>query len=173
MLTLEQLISEATVLTDSDKVILIDKIVESMTGQLDQDLLIAGVKQAQARIAEIDSGAVQNHSWRYCPGSNSTTARAMKYEFHPAALQEYAEAVQFFAQENRHQDFINTIEKSIFRIVSAPERWPIIEEPIRRYLTPKFSYAILYRVYSDRIVIAAIMSCRRDPGYWQDRLKKS
>ena len=95
----------------------------------------------------------------------------MKYEFHPAALQEYAEAVQFFAQYNNHQDFIDTIETSIFRIVGAPERWPIVEGRIRRYLTPKFSYAILYRVYSDRIVIAAVMSCRRDPDYWKDRLE--
>jgi toxin ParE1/3/4 len=93
----------------------------------------------------------------------------MKYEFHPAALQEYAEAVQFFAQQDRHQAFINTIEEAIFKIVAAPERWSIVEEPIRRYLTRKFSYAILYRVYSDRIVIVAIMNCRRDPGYWQDR----
>jgi toxin ParE1/3/4 len=94
----------------------------------------------------------------------------MKYEFHPAALQEYAEAVQFFAQSNKHQDFINTIEASIFCIVGAPNRWPIIEGEIRRCLTPKFSYAILYRVYSDRIVIAAIMSCRRNPDYWKDRI---
>ncbi|MEM8638578.1 MAG: type II toxin-antitoxin system RelE/ParE family toxin [Cyanobacteria bacterium P01_G01_bin.54] len=94
----------------------------------------------------------------------------MKYEFHPGALQEYAEAVQFFAQHDRHQDFIDTIETSIFRIVEAPRRWPIFEGKIRRYLTPKFSYAILYRVYSERIVIAAIMSCRRDPEYWKDRL---
>jgi toxin ParE1/3/4 len=94
----------------------------------------------------------------------------MKYEFHPAALQEYAEAVQFFAQKNRHQDFIDTIENAIFQIIGAPERWLMIEEPIRRYLTRRFSYAILYRVYPDRIVIVAIMSCRRDPGYWQDRL---
>jgi hypothetical protein len=36
----------------------------------------------------------------------------MKYQFHPAALQEYAEAVQFFAQQDRHQDFIDTIENS-------------------------------------------------------------
>ncbi|MFN5513213.1 MAG: type II toxin-antitoxin system RelE/ParE family toxin [Cyanobacteriota bacterium] len=93
----------------------------------------------------------------------------MKYEFHPAALQEYAEAVQFFAQQDRHQDFIDTIEKGIFKIIAAPERWPILKNQIRRYLTPKFSYAILYRVYSDRIVIAAIMNCRRDPDYWQDR----
>ena len=94
----------------------------------------------------------------------------MKYEFHPAALQEYAEAVQFFAQQDRQQDFIDTIENAIFRIIGAPERWPIIEGQVRRYLTLKFSYAVLYRVYPDRIVIAAIMSCRRDPNYWQDRL---
>ena len=61
----------------------------------------------------------------------------MRYEFHPAALQEYAEAVQFFAQSDKHQDFIDTIEKSIFRIVGAPERWPVVEGQIRRYLTPK------------------------------------
>jgi toxin ParE1/3/4 len=94
----------------------------------------------------------------------------MKYEFHPAALQEYAEAVQFFAQQDRHQDFIDTIENAIFKIIDAPERWPIVEDRIRRYLTLNFSYAILYRVYPDRIVIAAIMSCRRDPSYWKDRL---
>jgi toxin ParE1/3/4 len=93
----------------------------------------------------------------------------MKYEFHPAALQEYAEAVQFFAQQNKHQDFIDTIENAIFKIIDAPERWPITEGQIRRYLTRRFSYVILYRVYTDRIVIAAIMSCRRDPSYWKDR----
>jgi toxin ParE1/3/4 len=95
----------------------------------------------------------------------------MKYEFHPSALQEYAEAVQFFAQQDQHQDFIDTIESAIFQIIQAPERWSIVEGQIRRYLTRKYSYAILYRVYSDRIVIAAIMSCRRDPDYWKSRLE--
>jgi toxin ParE1/3/4 len=94
----------------------------------------------------------------------------MKYEFHPAALQEYAEAVQFFAQQDKHQDFIDTIENAIFKIIDAPERWQIAEGQIRRYLTRRFSYVILYRVYTDRIVIAAIVSCNRDPNYWKDRL---
>ena len=94
----------------------------------------------------------------------------MRYEFHPAALQEYAEAVQFFAQLDKHQDFSDTIENAIFRVIASPERWPIVESQIRRCLTIKFSYAILYRVYPDRIVIAAIASCRRDPNYWQERL---
>jgi toxin ParE1/3/4 len=61
-------------------------------------------------------------------------------------------------------------ESNNFQIIGALERWPIVEGQIRRCLTLKFSYAILYRVYPDRIVIAAIMSCRRDPNYWQDRI---
>jgi hypothetical protein len=59
MLTLDQLISEATALPDAAKALLIDKIAESMTSQIDRDILIAGVQKAQERIAEIDSGAVQ------------------------------------------------------------------------------------------------------------------
>lgn len=59
MLTLDQLISEATALPDAAKAILIDKIVESMTGQIERDVLMEGVQKAQERIAEIDSGAVQ------------------------------------------------------------------------------------------------------------------
>ncbi len=59
MLTLDQLISEATALSDEAKALLIDKIVESMTIQPDRNISIEGVKKAQERIAEIDSGAVQ------------------------------------------------------------------------------------------------------------------
>jgi uncharacterized protein (DUF433 family) len=59
MLTLDQLIAEATALPDAAKTILIDKIMESMAGQIDQDILVEGVKKAQDRIVEIDSGAAQ------------------------------------------------------------------------------------------------------------------
>jgi hypothetical protein len=59
MLTLEELISEATALPDAGKAILIDKIVESMAGEIDRGILVAGVQKAQERLAEIDSGAVQ------------------------------------------------------------------------------------------------------------------
>jgi hypothetical protein len=58
-MTLNQLISEATALPDDDKAILIEKIMESMTEAVDSSLLIEGIKTAQERLAEIDSGAVQ------------------------------------------------------------------------------------------------------------------
>lgn len=59
MLTLDQLIAEATVLPDADKTILIEKLVESMAAQVNQDLLLEGVQTAQKRLAEIASGTVQ------------------------------------------------------------------------------------------------------------------
>lgn len=59
MLTLEQLISEATALPNAAKAILIDKIMDSMGEEVDRDILAAGVQKAQERLAEIDSGAVQ------------------------------------------------------------------------------------------------------------------
>ena len=59
MLTLDELILEATALPDAAKALLIDKIAESLAGEVDRDLLTQGVQKAQERIAEIDSGAVQ------------------------------------------------------------------------------------------------------------------
>jgi chromosome condensin MukBEF MukE localization factor len=59
MLTLDQLISEATALPDESKALLVAKIVESMAGHIDRDMLTEGVQKAQERLAEIDSGAVQ------------------------------------------------------------------------------------------------------------------
>jgi hypothetical protein len=59
MLTLDQLIVEATGLPDADKTILIEKLIESMAEQLDQDFLLEGIQKAQDRLAEIENGTVQ------------------------------------------------------------------------------------------------------------------
>ena len=59
MLTLDQLIAKASVLPDADKTILIEKLIESMAEQSDQDLLLKGIQKAQERLAEIDNGTVQ------------------------------------------------------------------------------------------------------------------
>ena len=59
MLTLEQLIAEATALPAAAKTILLEKLVESMAGQLDEDVLREGIQTAQARLAEIESDTIQ------------------------------------------------------------------------------------------------------------------
>ncbi|MGK7924133.1 MAG: type II toxin-antitoxin system RelE/ParE family toxin [Spirulina sp.] len=97
----------------------------------------------------------------------------MKYIFHPEALTEYARAVEFYAEQNKDlaQEFINSVESAIFKVIEFPLRWPIIEDPVRRCLTRKFPYGILYAVEEDYILIVAVMHGSRKPKYWQERIK--
>ena len=91
----------------------------------------------------------------------------MKYIFHPAALIEYSEAVQYYTQ-NRialAQAFIDAVENTIYRIRESPTTWQIIDEDVRRCMTRKFPYGILYTVEEDEILILAIMHCSREPNY--------
>lgn len=96
----------------------------------------------------------------------------MRYVFHPDALHEYAEAVQFYTEcrVELAQAFINAVEDAIFRIVESPTRWRVIDEDIRRCLTRKFPYGILYTIEPDLILIVAVMHCSREPEYWKNRI---
>ncbi|MBK1989661.1 type II toxin-antitoxin system RelE/ParE family toxin [Sphaerospermopsis aphanizomenoides BCCUSP55] len=97
----------------------------------------------------------------------------MKYNFHPAALTEYSEAVQFYSEKNIElaQNFINSFEDAIFRIIESPNRYPVTAEDIRRCLVRKFPYAILYSIEDEYILIIAVMHYSQKPEYWQERIK--
>ncbi|WP_414545118.1 MULTISPECIES: type II toxin-antitoxin system RelE/ParE family toxin [Nostocaceae] len=95
----------------------------------------------------------------------------MKYVFHPEALNEYTEAVQYYAQQRAEiaQAFINAVENAVYQIRESPNRWNLVDEDVRRCLTRKFPYGILYTIEQDYILILAVMHCSREPGYWKNR----
>ncbi|MBE9143711.1 type II toxin-antitoxin system RelE/ParE family toxin [Planktothrix mougeotii] len=95
----------------------------------------------------------------------------MKYVFHPEALAEYAEAVQYYAGQSSEvaQAFINVVEDAVYRIKESPTRWAKFDEDVRRCLTRKFPYSILYTIEQDYILILAVTHCSREPGYWKNR----
>jgi toxin ParE1/3/4 len=95
----------------------------------------------------------------------------MKYAFHPEALIEYAEAVQYYAEPRVEvaQTFIDAIEDAVDRIREFPTRYKIIDENVRQCMTRHFPYGILYTIESDYILILAVMHCSRAPGYWKSR----
>jgi toxin ParE1/3/4 len=95
----------------------------------------------------------------------------MKYVFHPEALTEYSEAVQYYKKQKTElaQAFINAIEDAVYRIRESPTRWAVVDEDIRRCLVKKFPYGILYTIEEDFILILAVMHCSRKPGYWKER----
>jgi toxin ParE1/3/4 len=96
----------------------------------------------------------------------------MRYVFHPEALTEYAEAVQYYAKQRPEvaQAFIDAIEDAVYRIREFPGRYAEIDEDVRRCMTRKFPYGILYVIEKDYILILAIMHCSREPGYWKNRV---
>jgi toxin ParE1/3/4 len=99
----------------------------------------------------------------------------MRPEFHPEAVLEFAEAVQFYKQRGRtlSQRFAGEIRNTIAKIVATPERWRIVEEDVRRCLVRVFPYSVLYTIEVDYILILAIAHGKRRPGYWRHRLLKT
>ncbi|MFZ4674198.1 MAG: type II toxin-antitoxin system RelE/ParE family toxin [Nodosilinea sp.] len=95
----------------------------------------------------------------------------MRYVFHPEALNEYAEAVQYYTEQRVEiaQAFINAIEDTVYRIKESPARYAEINEDVRRCMARKFPYGILYTIEQDYILILAVMHCSREPGYWKNR----
>ncbi len=95
----------------------------------------------------------------------------MKYVFHPEALTEYAEAVQYYRKQRVEiaQAFVNAVEDAVYRLRESPTRYIVIDEDIRRCMTRKFPYGILYTIEPDYILILAVMHCSREPGYWKSR----
>ncbi|MGL5808060.1 MAG: type II toxin-antitoxin system RelE/ParE family toxin [Xenococcaceae cyanobacterium] len=95
----------------------------------------------------------------------------MRYVFHPDALTEYADAVRYYTEQRTEiaQAFINAIEDAVYRIRESPTRYTAIDEDVRRCMTRKFPYGILYTIEQDCILILAVMHCSREPGYWKNR----
>jgi len=95
----------------------------------------------------------------------------MKYVFHPEALSEYAEAVQYYIEQRVEvaQAFINAIEDTVYRIREAPTRYAAIDKDVRRCMASRFPYGILHTIEQDYILILAVMHCSREPGYWKSR----
>lgn len=99
----------------------------------------------------------------------------MIHAYHPEAGLEYREAAIFYDNRGRGLGaaFTLEVEATVERIVEAPDRWPVIEQDVRRCLTHIFPYAILYTIERDAILIVSVMHLRRKPDYWRNRLSES
>lgn len=91
---------------------------------------------------------------------------------HPDATAELIEAGQVYEQKvsTLGNQFFDAVDEAVAVISAAPERWRVIEDDVRRYLMPRFPYAIYYRVFPDHIRILAFKHHRRHPDYWRERL---
>ena len=97
----------------------------------------------------------------------------MRVVFHPEAEAEMIEAARFYNRKVRGlgAEFLDAIDTAKLELTNDPLRSRIIEEDIRRFLMPRFPYAILYRVMPDRLRILAVKHHSRHPDYWRHRLE--
>ncbi|MBN1607673.1 MAG: type II toxin-antitoxin system RelE/ParE family toxin [Polyangiaceae bacterium] len=65
--------------------------------------------------------------------------------------------------------FQHEIRSAFDRIQQSPETWPRHHHGTRRVLLHRFPYEVVYRIFSEVILVVAIAHCRRRPGYWRKR----
>lgn len=95
----------------------------------------------------------------------------MRYDFHPEARVEYLGAISFYEERRPGLGaaFTVAIEAAIRRILDAPTASRVVEDDVRRCLTRRFPFGVLYTVEQDSVLIVAVMHCSRRPGYWRAR----
>jgi len=89
-----------------------------------------------------------------------------------AARQEVRDAAEYYETQAKGLgvDFLDKINAAVLDVRENSERWPIIEQNIRRRLICRFPYCLLYRVEADEVVVLAVMHLSRHPNYWTHRI---
>ena len=95
------------------------------------------------------------------------------YDYHPDAEAEYHAAIRYHSRISTDlgMAFVSEIEKAVDRARLFPEAHRRIMANVRRVLTQRFSYMVIYEVWEDHIFVWAVAHTSREPGYWKDRLQ--
>jgi plasmid stabilization system protein ParE len=94
----------------------------------------------------------------------------VKLQFHPAAAEEFAAAVEYYetAVPGLGNRFLLAVRATTDLIVAHPEIGSI-RGITRRFGVRGFPYDMAYRVRDDVIDILAVAHHHRRPGYWRGR----
>jgi plasmid stabilization system protein ParE len=92
---------------------------------------------------------------------------------HPEAAEELARDAEWYDQRRPGvgDDLLAEAALAFEAISEAPLRHPLYpgSTTLRRLLFRNFHYFALYSVQKDRVIVVAISSSRRRPGYWASR----
>ena len=95
----------------------------------------------------------------------------MRVIYHPAAEAELIESAQFYERRvpGLGKEFVEAIDRAVASIAEDPQRWRIIRADVRRYVMPRFPFAIYYRMLPDHLRILTLKHHKRHPNYGRDR----
>ncbi|MEA1920124.1 MAG: type II toxin-antitoxin system RelE/ParE family toxin, partial [Campylobacterota bacterium] len=89
----------------------------------------------------------------------------MTYSFHPDAELELNASVDYYEEYKTDlgSEFAHEVQKTIQRILLFPTAWQKLDGAIRRCLTNRFPFGVIYYQSDDEIIILAIMQLQRKP----------
>ena len=96
----------------------------------------------------------------------------MNIKYLSIAREEFHDAIKYYEtqQIGLGREFQRDIRSSISRIREFPDAYTLITKNIRRSLSHKFNYSILYTIKDNYILIIALSHQHRQPDYWLDRI---
>lgn len=95
-------------------------------------------------------------------------------QYHPEGLEEYEEAIKYYADIDRSLGARckKALQAARSKFRRRPMSYPLDDETgCREYAMPKFPYSFHYLVSDDYIWIVAVAHHKRKPGYWHPRLR--
>ena len=97
----------------------------------------------------------------------------MKIYFSQLAQKELQDAIYYYDEITSRlgDELLHEIEEAKNLISSFPLAWSEIKNHQRKYVLKRFPYMLIYKVYVDRIVIAAFAHQHRHPDYYINREK--
>lgn len=83
------------------------------------------------------------------------------------------EAVTYYEERSKGLglDFSVEAEKSLEVMQHFPESREPRQDGTRRYLTQRFPYVVVYTYLENQTWVLAFAHCKRQPGYWRDRIQ--
>ncbi len=90
----------------------------------------------------------------------------------PEAEAELAEAFDWYERRvpGLGADLLAAVDMAVDAILNNPLQYPVVYRSVRRVLTRRFPYQVLFLVEGDVVTVIAVFHGARDPKHWQDRL---
>jgi toxin ParE1/3/4 len=99
----------------------------------------------------------------------------IELRWHPAAAREAQAARRWYRFDQDAPEvarrFQVTLQRALFQIAQAPERWPVLADDLRKRPLRGFPYRVIYQLRDDHVLVVAIMHERQRSQYWRDRVR--
>ena len=98
---------------------------------------------------------------------------------HPGAAADIASAGDWYERhrEGLALEFAEEIDRALEVISENPETWLFwpgspVEFGIRRFMLPRFPFAVAYTMQGEQVIVLAVAHVRRKPGFWLERVPR-